>query len=94
MRHYLRQVTFIIAVVGLCTACPMGPQGQWVAPYQSRETIVKDHVECLAIASQGAQGYGAFFSDRILREAMYNTEKEKLYTLCAQSRGYSFQAAR
>jgi hypothetical protein len=95
MKHILRTLGLTVAAFGLCTACAMGPQGRWTAPHNPGDAkIVQDHVECLAIASQGAKGYGAFFSDDILRAAMYNTEKEKLYTLCAQSRGYSFQVAR
>jgi hypothetical protein len=78
----------------LLTACAMAPQGTWVAPTNRDANRVQDHVECLEIASQGAQGHGAFFSDRIMREAMYNDAKEKLYNLCVQSRGYYFQAAR
>lgn len=84
----------LIIIALMLTACPMGPQGTWVAPTNRDANRVQDHIECLALASQGAQGHGAFFSDRIMREAMYNNEKEKLYHLCVQSRGYSFQASR
>jgi hypothetical protein len=85
----------LILITVILTACAMAPQGRWTAPHNPPDaTIVKDHVECLAVASQGAQGHGAFFSDRILREAMYNDAKEKLYTLCVKSRGYDFQVAR
>jgi hypothetical protein len=95
MRHILRQLSLTVAAVGLCTACAMGPQGRWTAPHNPGDAkIVQDHIECLALASQGAQGYGAFFSDRMLREGLYAEQKQQLYNLCAQSRGYSFQVER
>jgi hypothetical protein len=84
----------LILITLMLTACAMTPQGHWVAPTTRDANRVQDHVECLAIAAQGAQGYGAFFRDRMMREGMYNAEKEKLYNLCVQSRGYSFQVAR
>lgn len=91
----MRKVMWLLLTTVLLTACAMAPQGRWTAPHNPPDAkIVQDHVECLAIASQGAQGYGAFFSDRMLREGLYNTEKERLYNLCAQSRGYSFHVAR
>jgi hypothetical protein len=95
MKHILRTLGLTVAAFGLCTACAMGPQGRWTDPQNRPDaTIVQDHIKCLAEASLGAQGHGAFFSDRILREAMYNNQKEKLYNLCAHGLGYSFQVAR
>jgi hypothetical protein len=91
----MSRLFLLLLAILMLTACAMGPQGRWTAPHNPGDAkIIKDHEECLILASHEAKGYGAFFSDDILRAAMYNNAKEQAYNACVQRRGYSFQVAR
>jgi Prokaryotic membrane lipoprotein lipid attachment site len=92
----MRRILITLCAVALLTACAMTPQGQWrtstgAATNPNDPTQQKDHVECLALARQGAQGHGAFFSDPALRAGLYDQATQQLYNQCISSRGYTWQ---
>jgi hypothetical protein len=71
----------------LLTACVTQP-GYWRSPERADLNQQQDHVECVALASQAAQGAGAWTSVAPMAAAFYDQAKEQYYMQCLQSRGY------
>ena len=82
MSIYRLIVTGVLAHILGCVAAP-----QWTAdkPLQARQ---QDVVECLALASQAAQGAGSWSSDRAIRAAVFENARDQYLGICLQSRGW------
>lgn len=89
----MKRLALLGSTLLLTAACAMSPQYRLTAepPNANRQ---KDGIECLALASQGAQGNGAYFSDPIMRSAMFDHARDQLFAACLQSRGYAWTTAR
>jgi starvation-inducible outer membrane lipoprotein len=70
-------------------ACATAPQPYIKAPEGSEANQQKDHVECLALAAQAAQGAGGFTSVAPVQAAFYDEAKQRYYVQCLQGRGYT-----
>lgn len=90
----MRSVILCSLVLMLLTACAMTQPSVYVdyfdAPEKSQQAKQQDHVECLALASQSAQGVGAWTSVAPFRAAMSDAARDQYYQQCLQSRGWKW----
>jgi hypothetical protein len=85
MRRWLLLITVLVSLV----ACATGPQPYLQAPERADVNQQQDHVECLALASQAAQGAGSFTSVAPVQAAFFDEAKQRYYVQCMQGRGYT-----
>ena len=79
----------LVLVLLSLTACATGRKAYLQAPAGDDVNQQKDHLECLALASQAAQGAGSWSSMAPVRAAFYDEAKRRAYGQCLQSRGYT-----
>jgi hypothetical protein len=58
-------------------------------PSKSLPEKQHDYVECMATASQAAQGAGGWSSDRAIRGAIYDNARDQYLAMCLESRGWT-----
>jgi len=80
------QVSGFVLLCGLagCVTAPV-----YNHPSKSLAEKQKDYVECMATASQAAQGAGSGFSDRALRSGFFEYARDRYLAMCLESRGWS-----
>lgn len=83
MTRLLRHASLTLAAIGLCTACAMAPQGTRVYHHNG---LPQAEMDCLAFASQAAQGAGGWTSVAPVRAAIYDHARQQYYQQCMQSK--------
>lgn len=84
----------ILLVLLVCVGCAVQEAAYLRAPDRADLNQSKDEVECLALASQAAQGAGSFTSAAPYAAAIYDGVKTRYFVQCMQSRGYTLVTPR
>jgi hypothetical protein len=89
MRRYLL-ILGLACLMGCATTTANRP-APIDAPHKDLTAKRQDHVECLALASQTAQGAGSWTSVPAARHAIYEQARDQAYANCLLSRGWAWQ---